>query len=453
MQPAPRLFGTDGVRGTAGTFPLDHETVARLGAALVRAMRPSTAPGESKSLRFVIGRDTRESGEWIERELGRGVHAEGASITTAGVIPTPATAYITRAMGFDAGLVISASHNPFQDNGIKVFSGRGEKFTETLERHVEAIMADSSWRVPAGGLPPDEHTDVVDAYLTHARLALPQPERLGRFKIAIDTANGATTTVAPKLFRDLGYDVVVIACEPDGRNINLDCGSTHPARLASAVREGGHRLGIAFDGDGDRAIFVDHEGRIVDGDAVMLMCARHMLSQGRLKGRAVAATVMSNIGLELAFRESGIDLVRCPVGDKYVMEEMLKRGLSIGGEQSGHVIFSDHLFTGDGIATALNVLRVMADTGRELGDLASELVTYPQVLVNVPVREKRELRDVPAIAEAMERVEQRLAGHGRLLVRYSGTEPLLRVMIEGRDQQEIQGWAREIAESVKEHLG
>lgn len=453
MPSPPRLFGTDGVRGTAGAFPLDHETVARLGAALVRAMRPSTALDASKSLRFVIGRDTRESGEWIERELARGVHAEGASITTAGVIPTPATAYITRAMGFDAGLVISASHNPFQDNGIKVFSGRGEKFTETLERHVEAIMADSSWRVPDGGLPPVERTDVIDAYLAHARLAFPRPERLGRLRIAIDTANGATTTVAPRLFRDLGYDVAVIACEPDGRNINLDCGSTHPARLASAVRGGGHRLGIAFDGDGDRAIFVDHEGRIVDGDAVMLMCARHMLSQGRLNGRAVVATVMSNIGLELALRESGIDLVRCPVGDKYVMEEMLKRGLSIGGEQSGHVIFSDHLFTGDGIATALNVLRVMADTGRELGDLASELVTYPQVLVNVRVREKRELRDVPAIAEAIERVEHRLAGQGRLLVRYSGTEPLLRVMIEGRDQQEIQGWAREIAESVKEHLG
>lgn len=449
-----RLFGTDGVRGTAGTYPLDHETVARLGAALVRAMRPaSSAPGSSRTLRFVIGRDTRESGEWIERELARGVHAERGAITTAGVIPTPATAYITRAMGFDAGLVISASHNPFQDNGIKVFSGRGEKFTEVLERHVEAIVSDSTWHVPLGGLAPVERTDVIDAYLAHARLALPRPERLGRFKVAIDTANGATTTVAPRLFRELGYDVTVIACEPDGRNINLESGSTHPARLAAVVRDGGHRLGVAFDGDGDRAIFVDHAGRIVDGDAVLLLCARHMLSQGRLKGRAVVATVMSNIGLELALRASGIDLVRCPVGDKHVMEEMLKRDLSIGGEQSGHIIFSDHLFTGDGLATALNVLRVIADSGRELADLASELVVYPQVLVNVRVREKKDLRAVPAIAEAMDRVEQRLAGHGRLLVRYSGTEPLLRVMIEGRDHQEIQGWAREIAESVQQHLG
>lgn len=452
-----RLFGTDGVRGKAGDYPLDHETVARLGAALVRAMRPSAGLGgggsEARPLRFIIGRDTRESGDWIERELGRGVHAEGAAITTAGVIPTPATAYITRALGFDAGLVISASHNPFEDNGIKVFSGRGEKFTDALERHVEAIVADASWQVPAGGLPPVDRTDVLDAYIGHTRLAFPDPSRLGAFKLAIDAANGATTTVAPRLFREMGFDTTVIGDEPDGRNINLGCGSTHPERLGALVREGGFRMGVAFDGDGDRAIFVDHEGRVVDGDAVMLMCARHMKSQGRLNGNALVATVMSNIGLEIALRESGIALVRCPVGDKYVMEEMIKRGISMGGEQSGHIIFSDHLFTGDGIATALNVLRTMADTGRELADLAAELVAYPQVLVNVRVRERTPLDSVPAIAEAIQRIEGRLAGQGRLLVRYSGTEPLLRVMIEGKDQQEIQGWAREIADIVTHHLG
>jgi phosphoglucosamine mutase len=255
------------------------------------------------------------------------------------------------------------------------------------------------------------------------------------------------------LFRELGFDLAVIGDRPDGQNINLDCGSTHPERLATTVRDGGYRMGVAFDGDGDRAIFVDHEGRVVDGDAVMLMCARHMKARGRLHGNALVATVMSNIGLELALRESGIDLIRCPVGDKYVMEEMIKRGISIGGEQSGHVIFSDHLFTGDGIATALNVLRVMAETGRELADLAAELVSYPQVLVNVRVRERTDLKSVPAIAASMARIEEQLAGQGRLLVRYSGTEPLLRVMIEGRNQQEIQGWAREIADSVKQHLG
>lgn len=447
-----RLFGTDGVRGKAGEYPLDHETVARLGAALVRAMR-GDGPPAARPLRFIIGRDTRESGDWIERELGRGVHAEGAAITSAGVIPTPATAYITRALGFDAGLVISASHNPFEDNGIKVFSGRGEKFTDALERHVESIIADRSWQVPAGGLPPVEHTDVIDAYIGHTRLAFPDSGRLRGFKLAIDTANGATTTVAPRLFRELGFDVTVIGDEPDGRNINLDVGSTHPERLSALVREGGHRMGVAFDGDGDRAIFVDHDGRVVDGDAVMLMCARHMKAQGRLNGNALVATVMSNIGLEIALRDSGIELVRCPVGDKYVMEEMIKRGISMGGEQSGHIIFSDHLFTGDGIATALNVLRTIADTGREFADLAAELVSYPQVLVNVRVRERKALASVPAIAEAMERIERRLAGQGRLLVRYSGTEPLVRVMIEGKDQQEIQGWAHEIADTIEQRLG
>jgi phosphoglucosamine mutase len=449
-----RLFGTDGVRAKAGDYPLDHETVARLGGALVRAMGPSMRSGHAgRPMRFLLGRDTRESGEWIERELARGVHSAGAEITTAGVIPTPAVAYVTRAMGFDAGLVISASHNPFEDNGIKVFSGKGEKFTEALEREVEEIIHDTSWSVSGRADVPVDRTDVIDAYIAHVGLALPDPQRLGAFKLAIDTANGATTTVAPRLFRDLGFDVEVLSASPDGRNINLDCGSTHPEQLAHAVLERGRRMGVAFDGDGDRAIFVDASGRVVDGDAVLLMCARHWKARGLLKGNAIVATVMSNIGLEVALRDSGIGLVRTAVGDKYVMEEMVKRDLSIGGEQSGHIIFSEHLYTGDGIVTALSVLRVMAETGRELADLASELVTYPQVLVNVRVREKRELRSVPAIAEALDRVEGRLAGEGRLLVRYSGTEPLLRVMIEGKNQQEIQGWASEIAGTVKEYLG
>jgi len=443
-----RLFGTDGIRGKAGEYPLDHETVARLGGALVRAMGTSSRP-----LRFLVGRDTRESGEWIERELARGVRAGGAEITTAGVIPTPAVAYVTRAMGFDAGLVISASHNPFEDNGIKVFSGRGEKFTEVLERQVEEIVHDTSWTIAGRADAPVDRTDVVDAYMAHAGLALPDPRRLGAFRLAIDTANGATTTVAPRLFREMGFDVEVLSASPDGRNINLNCGSTHPGPLAQAVRERGCRMGVAFDGDGDRAIFVDAGGSIVDGDAVLLMCARHWKAGGELRGNAIVATVMSNIGLEIALRASGIELVRCAVGDKYVMEEMIKRNLSIGGEQSGHIIFSDHLYTGDGIVTALSVLRVMAETGRELADLASELVTYPQVLVNVRVRNRGDLRSVPAIAAALDRVEGRLAGEGRLLVRYSGTEPLVRVMIEGRNQQDIQGWASEIAATVKEHLG
>ena len=440
-----RLFGTDGVRGRAGTYPLDHVTVRRIGAALVRALPPGAA-------RVLIGRDTRESGLWLERELAHGARACGAEVVSAGVIPTPGVAYLTRSSDFTAGVVISASHNPFEDNGIKVFSGGGEKFSEDLERHVESIVADASWEVPAGDADAVPGEALVDRYLAHVREALPAAGTLARARVAVDCANGATTTVAPRLFRELGLDVTLIGDKPDGRNINLQCGSTHPEALASLVVQGGHRLGVAFDGDGDRAIFVDEHGRVVDGDAVMLMCARRLQSEGRLKGQAVVATVMSNIGLELALKDSGIELVRCQVGDKYVMEELLKRDLSLGGEQSGHVIFTEHLFTGDGLVTALNVLRVMRETERSLGELASDLTSFPQVLVNVRVQRKKDLRQVPQIAAVVDRVEAQLAGHGRLLVRYSGTEPLLRIMLEGRDTAEIRAWAGEIAEAVRTHL-
>jgi phosphoglucosamine mutase len=444
----PRLFGTDGVRGTAGRYPLDPETVRRLGSAIVRAL-----PHGTESPRFLVGRDTRESGSWIESELAHGACGEGATVTSVGVVPTPAVAYLTRAQGYDAGIVISASHNPFEDNGIKVFSGRGEKFTERVEREVEAIVADTSWIANKGEPAHVPHADLVGAYLDHLRTVIPESTALAGFKLAIDCANGATTTVAPQLFRGLGLDIEVIGDQPDGRNINLNCGSTHPELLARTVVERGCSMGVAFDGDGDRAIFVDRGGQIVDGDAVLLMCARQLRNEGRLRGDAIVATVMSNIGLELALQPLGIALVRTAVGDKYVMEEMLKRGVSLGGEQSGHIIFSDYLFTGDGLCTALNVLRTVTLTGRSLADLASDLTSYPQVLLNVRVREKVELASVPAVAAAIARVERRVSGQGRLLVRYSGTEPLLRVMLEGRQQDEIRGWAQEIVDVVKEHLG
>jgi len=444
----PRLFGTDGVRGTAGHHPLDHQTVRRLGAALVRAL-----PHATESPRLLVGRDTRESGAWIEAELAHGARGEGATVTSAGVVPTPAIAYLTRTGDFDAGVVISASHNPYEDNGIKVFSGKGEKFTEGVEREVEAIVADAAWSAKGGDASPVPTADLVGAYLDHLRAVFPEASLLGRFALAIDCANGATTTAAPALFRSLGFDTIVIGNRPDGRNINLQCGSTHPELLSRTVVARGCRMGVAFDGDGDRAIFADDRGRIVDGDAVLLMCGRQLRSEGRLKGDAIVATVMSNIGLELALGGLGIELVRCAVGDKYVMEEMLKRGLSLGGEQSGHIIFSDYLFTGDGLCTALNVLRTIALSGRSLADLASDLTTYPQVLLNVRVREKVELASVPEVADAIARVDARVAGQGRLLVRYSGTEPLLRVMLEGKHQDEIRGWAQEIVDVVKEHLG
>jgi len=442
-----RLFGTDGVRGKAGEYPLDVATVRRLGGALVRALRHGSEP-----VRFLAGRDTRESGVWIERELAAGMASQGGTLISAGIIPTPAIAYLTPRMGYTAGVVISASHNPFEDNGIKVFSGAGEKFTETLERQVESVVADATWAVGGGNAVAVEQVDYRSEYLAHLREILPSAVRTSAQRVVVDCANGATTTVAPRLFQELGVDARCIGCEPDGRNINLKCGSTHPELLARTVTAGEYALGIAYDGDGDRAIFVDAAGRVVDGDAVMLMCARHMKAQGRLKGNAIVATVMSNIGLDLALRQAGIGLVRCAVGDKYVMEEMLRRNLSLGGEQSGHIIFSDYLFTGDGLATSLNVLRTMAETGRTLADLASDLTTYPQVLMNLRVREKVDLTTIPEVAAVMSAVESRLAGDGRLLVRYSGTEPLLRVMLEGRDEAEIRGWGQEIIDAVKRHV-
>lgn len=449
-----RLFGTDGVRGTAGQYPLDVATIRRVGAALTRALRNGASPKREREggVRFLAGRDTRESGSWIERELAFGIASQDGTLTGAGIVPTPAVAYLTPRMGYTAGVVISASHNPFQDNGIKVFSGAGEKFTEKLEEQVEAIVSDESWHVPPGEAGAVEQVDYRAEYIAHLRRILQPDDRNRGTRIAIDCANGATTTIAPRLFQEFGFEVRCIGCAPDGRNINLRCGSTAPELLARTVLDERCRLGIAYDGDGDRAIFVDAAGCIVNGDAVMLMCAKQMKAEGRLKGNAIVATVMSNIGLEIALRDAGIDIVRCPVGDKYVMEEMITRELSLGGEQSGHVIFSEYLFTGDGLATALNVLRTMAATGRELGDLASDLVSYPQVLLNLRVDRKVDLKTIPGVAAVMASVESRLAGNGRLLIRYSGTEPLLRVMLEGRDEAEIQRWGQEIVDAVKQHL-
>jgi phosphoglucosamine mutase len=445
-----RLFGTDGVRGKAGQYPLDVPTIRRLGAALTRALGHG-----SRGVRFLAGRDTRESGEWIERELAAGIASQGGTLTSAGVIPTPAIAYLTPRMGYTAGVVISASHNPFGDNGIKVFSGTGEKFTERLEDEVESIIASLPGDQAETGPGSSEAVEQVDYrsdYISHLHGILPPNQSHKTMRVVVDCANGATTTVAPALFAQLGFDAKCIGCAPDGRNINLGCGSTAPQLLARHVVEGGYHMGIAYDGDGDRAIFVDAAGRVVDGDAVMLMCAKQMKAEGRLKGDAVVATVMSNIGLEIALREAGIELVRCAVGDKYVMEEMLKRGLSLGGEQSGHIIFSEYLFTGDGLATSLNVLRTMAATGRDLAGLASDLTTYPQVLLNLRVERRVDLKTVPEVAAVMSAVESKLSGHGRLLVRYSGTEPLLRVMLEGRDEREIRQWGQEIVDAVKQNV-
>ena len=442
-----KLFGTDGVRGVAGQPPLDETTLLRLGAALVRVL-PHQGPA-----RLLTGRDTRESSFWIERTLARGIRAMGGDLLSAGVVPTPAVAVITRAEDFDAGIVISASHNPYEDNGIKVFSGHGQKFDERLEQQVEALVADPHFVVRDDASAEIESYEGVEPYARHARAALPFAGHVTGLRVGLDCANGATTTVAPKLFRSLGLDTHIIGNDPDGRNINLHCGSTHLEALQALVRETQLALGVAFDGDGDRCLMVDEQGAVVDGDAIMLILALHLQRTGGLVRDTVVATVMSNLGLERALERHGIRLIRTAVGDKHVMEEIREHGYALGGEQSGHVIVSEHLFTGDGIVTALRVLRVMAETGRSLRDLASDLTTYPQTLVNVRVGRRVPVADVPAIAATIDSVQRRLGDEGRLLVRYSGTEPLLRIMLEGRDQQEIERWAHEIADAATSARG
>ena len=445
-----RLFGTDGIRGRAGKFPLDAKTVFRVGAALVRMLRASR--DRETQIRIVSGRDTRESGPWIEAALAHGVSSEGATLVSMGVAPTPAVALTAKFDDFDAGVVVSASHNLYEDNGIKVFSPDGLKLPEHKERDLEELVESANDEVAENSENVAIDSSFLNAYIAHVRGVLPDRLDFGQTRLAIDCANGAMYELAPKLLRGCGFDVMVSGCAPNGKNINTDCGSTHPTTLAKFVVEHQCHVGVAFDGDGDRALFVDAQGGIIDGDTVLFICAKRLNEIGQLPGNAIVATVMSNVGLELGLQGLGIDLVRCQVGDRYVMEEMTKHGIALGGEQSGHIIFSEYLQTGDGLITAMMVLRAMAESGRALADLAADLDVYPQVLVNVPVRRKTDLQSVPEIAAVIRDVEHRLAGQGRLLVRYSGTEPLLRIMVEGRNQVEIQGYSDEIASAVKRCL-
>ena len=440
------MFGTDGVRGTPGRPPLDERTIARLGAATARILG-------ANAVTLLAARDTRESGPWIEEHLARGVTHERGTLVSVDVMPTPAAAFLAASQEFDGALVVSASHNPFPDNGIKVLTAEGEKASPGLEARIEAVVADDSWGVSEEALPVIETRDLTEAYLAHARAVLAGCEPMPRIRIAADCANGAMSVVAPRVLRQLAFDVIALNVDPDGRNINAACGSTHPDGLQQVVKARGCQLGIAFDGDGDRVILVDHRGNLVDGDAMLFICARFLKAHGRLSGNAVVATVMSNIGLEIALRASGIALGRCPVGDRQVRDAMVDRGIVLGGEQSGHIIFSELLPTGDGLLTALSVIRVIIETGQDLVTLGRGLDVYPQVLVNVPVRIKPNLASEPEITHAVEEAERTLAGQGRVLVRYSGTEPLLRVMIEGTDSGIVQKLADGIAAQARRRLG
>jgi phosphoglucosamine mutase len=445
-----RLFGTDGIRGRAGEAPLDAGTVQRIGRAIVRALGIE-AP------RVLIGRDTRESGPAIEQHLAAGLAAEGAHPESAGIIPTPAVAHLARQRtgarrrGYHLGVVISASHNPYQDNGIKVFGGAGRKFSTELEERTEAIVAELHGQ-PLREARGVEQRDLSRAYLDHLKRSYRGPA-LGGVHLVVDSANGATSFLARRLFEELGARVTAINDQPDGRNINRECGATHPEQVAACVKEAGADLGLAFDGDGDRCILADATGRVVDGDHVLFLAARHLQAKGGLQGGAVVATVMSNVGLEIALAKVGIPLVRTAVGDRNVLEEMERRGANLGGEQSGHVIFLDHEPTGDGLLTGLKVLEVVKAAERPLHELAGELVVYPQVLLNVRVRERAEIEAIPEIRARLEQARSALDGRGRLVVRYSGTEPLLRVMAEGPDESEVRSLAQSIADAVTARLG
>ncbi|HEX8649575.1 MAG TPA: phosphoglucosamine mutase [Pyrinomonadaceae bacterium] len=457
-----KLFGTDGMRGEAGHFPLDAATVRVTGRSLARHL---SEQHDGRGARILVGRDTRESGLWLERALAAGAREAGALVQSAGVITTPGVAFLTRHLPADAGVVISASHNPYQDNGIKVFAPSGRKLDDATERRIEADIAAAAAEAEKHDALnmlddlPVEETDAGEAaplrsrYLDYLAVEVARGLSLEGMTIAVDCANGAASELAPALFARLGARVCAINNRPDGRNINRDCGSLHIEGLREKVLGERAHLGVAFDGDADRALFVDAQGAFVDGDATLLVMAEHMEACGELKDKLVVATVMSNIGLEVALRAKGLRLLRTDVGDKYVLEELLRQEASLGGEQSGHLIFPALSLAGDGMITTLCLLRVMRETGKRLDELTEGFVRYPQVLVNVRVREKRPFEEVSEVARAAHDVEAQLGEKGRLLLRYSGTEPLARVMIEGERQETVERLANTLAGVIRESLG
>lgn len=443
-----KLFGTDGIRGVAGEAPLDRRTIFAVGVALARHVK-------AEKPRFVLGMDTRESSEWIAAVITAGLRKGGAEVENAGVITTPAIAFLTRTHGFSAGIVISASHNPWRDNGIKVFGPDGYKLPDEVELGIEEEI----FRTLAEGVEVSEANDAPGVneadrleYVQSLLAQVPGLSLDGK-RIVIDCANGAASSVAAQLFAGLGGDVHIHNASPDGRNINENCGALHPDVVAKMVLAENADMGITFDGDSDRALFADENGNVVNGDAVMLLAARDLKAQGKLKGDIVVATTMSNMGLEAALKRSGIRMLRANVGDKYVLEMMQKESASLGGEQSGHILFSDRGTTGDGLLTALLVLDVVHRSGKSLARLVSDLKVFPQVIVNVKVREKKPLDTIPSVARAIHAAEEELADSGRVVIRYSGTEALARVMIEAEDEGAMRKHADAIANVIRAELG
>jgi len=452
-----QLFGTDGIRGVAGEFPLTKQSTYLIGRALGHDLLRSTAKAQA-----VIGQDTRESSGWIADSVSSGLAAVGVDVHSAGVITTPGVAYLARTRGFAAGVVISASHNPWTDNGIKVFSGDGFKLSDARELGIEKEIfsllempsaAETTALKIAGPSLPGE------ASLRHAyieALAADVPADLSKLRVLVDCANGAAAAEAPELFKKLKIQATFTHVTPDGRNINAECGALHPVTLGKHVAESGGKfdLGVTFDGDADRALFCDENGRVVNGDAVLLATARDFKGQGKLTGDTVVATTMSNMGLEIALKKSGIRMLRANVGDKYVLEEMLKTGATLGGEQSGHIIFRDgSATTGDGLLTALRLMDVIVRSGKSLAELVGDLKVFPQKIQNVRVKEKVPFAKVPEVQKAIESAERELDGNGRVVVRYSGTEALARVMVEAESEEKMKSLTAGIAGAIQKALG
>ena len=447
-----RLFGTDGVRGVANVEPMTSETALRLGRALAHVSKRS-----SRRHKILIGKDTRLSGYMLETAMASGICSMGIDVLLVGPLPTPGIAFLTRSLRADAGVVISASHNPFQDNGIKFFGPTGFKLADDVEEEIERLVLSDSIDAlrPTATEIGKAHRidDAFGRYNVFAKSTFPRHLTLDGLTVVVDCGHGAAYRVAPEVLEELGARVIALGVEPDGQNINQGAGALYPHALQEAVRRHGAHVGVALDGDADRAIFVDERGEVVDGDEIMAVLAVELAARGDLRHGTLVATVMSNLGLHVAMRGKNVRIVTTPVGDRYVVEEMVRGGYNLGGEQSGHVVFLDHNTTGDGLITALSVLALLVEKGRPLSELRRVMTRFPQVLLNVPIATKPDLKTVPVVTAAIARVEKVLGERGRVLVRYSGTEALLRVMIEGEREGQIRELAEGIAATAREALG
>ena len=452
---ARKLFGTDGIRAVAGESPLDATTIFACGLALGHSLRKTAAEP-----RVILGRDTRESSPWIAATVAAGLRESGARVESAGIVPTPAVAFLARTLSFHAGVVISASHNPWRDNGIKLFGGDGFKLADAVELAMEDEILHQVSQIEAldpASLPPVEDNATLQADYIQFLIDCVPGLSLAGLRIVADCANGAAAAVAPELFRRLGGletgTVTLLNVAPDGRNVNDGCGALHPKRVAAEVVARGADLGLTFDGDADRCMLAGTKNNVINGDAILLMVARDLKARGLLTGDLVVATTMSNMGLEAALKRSGIRMLRAPVGDRYVLEQMLAHNAALGGEQSGHILLPHLATTGDGLLTALVVLDLIARTGKSIDELTADLKVFPQVIVNVKVREKKPLESIPAVAATIRAAEEELKDSGRVVIRYSGTEALARVMIEAESEEAMRRHADAIADAIRHELG